>query len=357
MLTREECLAILELDASASTWDIENKYTIQVKKYRSIDSDEARDHLDKIAMAYNILTGRYVEPEPINPKLERVVAGKSLKQWQTVWHYGRWPLLAIVVAIVVVIYFIVSIATNKPSDFSVVIMGSFSDGGSAVDTMTDYLQDNSDEKITNPDIHYLPIDFSNAAFNPDESEVDPSSLDMSAESQESSALTPQFDPQSQYAYNMKLVTLLFSDEIDIFMSSQAAFDRYAPQGVFVDMAELYESLADLPPEILAEVKPVYAVLDEETTDSSDDNSESNESDNTDGSTNMLTGESVMYGLDISGLDIFEGMDIWFGDGQIISIGFKSRDSELAGEMIASMIRDYAELGEKAEIMAAEHQQG
>jgi hypothetical protein len=156
---------------------------------------------------------------------------------------------------------------------------------------------------------------------------------------------------------MKLVTLLFSDEIDIFMSSQAAFDRYAPQGVFVDMAELYESLADLPPEILAEVKPVYAVLDEETTDSSDDNSESNESDNTDGSTNILTGESVMYGLDISGLDIFEGMDIWFGDGQIISIGFKSRDSELAGEMIVSMIRDYAELGEKAEIMAAEHQQG
>lgn len=335
MLTREECLEIFELEESAERRDIENKYTMLVKKYRSIDSDEAREKLDKVSLAYNILTGRYVEPEPINPRLEKVVAGKSIKQWQTVWHYGRWPLLAITIIAVLAISLIHSIATNKRADFAVIVMGQFYDGGSAYDSSYAYFSEISAGKVENPDIHIIPIDL-RADNMFDMEEID-------GETVASDSVTPEetqplnIDPQSQYAFNMKLVTLLYSDKIDIFMSTDAAFHKYAPQGVFVDLSELYESLADLPADVYAKIKPMYASIE---------NVEPGEEET------VSYGDPILLGIDVSELAVFEGLDIWIGDDQIISVGIKTRDEAVTLSIISEWIRDYVAMEAKADELAS-----
>lgn len=335
MLSREECLEIFELEESAELRDIENKYTVLVKKYRSIDTEEARAKLDQVSLAYNILTGRYVEPEPINPRLERVVAGKTIKQWQTVWHYGRWPLLAIVVIAVLVISLIHSIATNKKADFSIIVMGQFYDGGSAYDASYKYFSEISDGKVENPDVHLIPIDLRMEEMT---EIVVPGEGTSATEIESTEETQPlNFDGQSQYAYNMKLVTLLYSDSIDIFMSTGAAFHKYAPQGVFVDLSDFYASLSDLPSEVYKKIRPMYASI-EETEIGIDEP--------------ISVGEPILMGLDVSELAIFEGLDIWLGDDQIISVGVKTRDEATTIKMLGAWIRDYAAMEARANELAA-----
>lgn len=335
MLSREECLEIFELEDSAELRDIENKYTVLVKKYRSIDTDEARTKLDQVSLAYNILTGRYVEPEPINPRLERVVAGKTIKQWQTVWHYGRWPLLAIVVIAVLAISLIYSIATNKKADFSIIVMGQFYDGGSAYDASYKYFSEISEGKVENPDVHLIPIDLRLEEMAETVVTEDGSSIPDADLTEETQPLN--YDGQSQYAYNMKLVTLLYSNSIDIFMSTGAAFHKFAPQGVFIDLSDFYASMSDLPAEIYEKIKPIYASVQE--TEFGEEEA-------------VNVSDPVMMGLDVSELAIFEGLDIWLGDDQIISVGVKTRDQETTMKMLGAWIRDYATMEARANELAA-----
>ena len=94
MLSRDECLKILELHPKADYYEIENRYTMLIKRYRGKDDPETRERLEQISLAYNILTNRYVEPEPIDPRMEQIVFGKSKRTWKNIWHYGKWPFLA-----------------------------------------------------------------------------------------------------------------------------------------------------------------------------------------------------------------------------------------------------------------------
>lgn len=338
MLSRDECLGIMELEESAEIRDIENKYSVLIKKYRSVDTDEARIKLDQVSLAYNILTGRYVEPEPINPKLEKIIAGKSIKQWQTVWHYGRWPLLVIVIIAALVISLIYSIATNKKSDFSVVVMGQFYDGGTAYDSSYAYFSEVSDEKVTNPDIHLIPIDLrADTMFDSEESELTQTANDSEL-TEESQPLN--IDPQSQYAYNMKLVTLLYSDSIDIFMSTEDAFHKYAAQGVFIELSDFYDSLSDLPDDIYSKIKPIYAVIEDTEIDAAEP---------------ISISDPILMGLDVSELALFEGLDLWLGEGQFISVGVKTRDDKTTLSILDAWIRDYAAMEASANELAAANQ--
>lgn len=335
MLTREECLKIFELEESAELRDIENKYPVLVKKYRSVDTDEARDKLDKVSLAYNILTGRYVEPEPINPRLERVVAGKTIKQWQTVWHYGRLPLLGIVIIAVIVVSLIYSIAINKRADFAVIVMGQFYDGGSAYDSAYEYFSEISDGNVENPDIHIIPIDLRAEAIYGTDETMD--QLESSYDIQPEETEPLNIDAQSQYAYNMKLITLLYSDNIDVFMSTADAFHRYAPQGIFADLSSFYESLSDLPPDIYEKIEPVYASMEI---------SEPGDAEVTG------YGDPIIMGLDVSELAVFEGLDIWLGNDQIISVSVKTRNQELTMSMLRKWLNDYDLMEERANQLAS-----
>ena len=115
MMTREEALMILGATEKTLRSDLDNRYATLVKRYRS---EQNIEKLEEISLAYNIVTGRYVEKAEDTPEMKKVIFGKTRKEWSNIWLYNKYKLLAVVAGTALLVYFIVTIVTNKPADRS-----------------------------------------------------------------------------------------------------------------------------------------------------------------------------------------------------------------------------------------------
>ena len=307
MLSRVECLKILELGPGADQYEIENRYTMLIKRYRGHADDDSAAQLDQITMAYNILTGRYIEPEPENPRLEQVVMGKSLRQWKNIWHYGRLPLLAGLIGAAVLIYFIYTVATNKPPDFQIGFIGLFGKTEPAEENVEGYILEMFPD-FDEIEVLTIPMDLSSIDSEPDPSESGSSGGGY------------------LYEYMMKMLTLMVGDTYEVYVCDQLVFDRYAPQGAFADLADFYAEIQQrLPADVLAKIQPLYRASDdgdEETADSE--------------------AEQILYGLDVSALQLTEGLG-FYNDAQILTIGIKASAADEAHTFLMNWILDYEEM--------------
>jgi hypothetical protein len=324
LLNRLECLEILGLGTAANPSEIETRYTMLVKRDRGKSDPETIDRLDKITLAYNILTGRYVEPEPENPLLENIIFGKSRRQWANIWHYGRWKLLAGLAVLAFIIYMVVSIATNKPPDIQIVAAGRFAATQDCPDRVSAYVQDMlpGTERV---EFQLLPLDLR-----------DPAATGTEGGS--------PVDGDSAYGYRIKLVTLLAADSVEIFIMDRAVYDAYAGPGAFVSLDALYQRLADLPPDVLARIQPQrrYPPADSEaaTPGATPEATPPPEVANADTSL-------PISGLDVSALQLGEGLGL-YGDTQILAIGARAGDPARTAEFLEAWIRDYQKMQELKE---------
>jgi hypothetical protein len=343
MLSRDECLKILELEPHASSYDIENRYTMLIKRYRGQTDDDAMARLDEITLAYNILTDRHIEPKPVDPRLEKVVFAKSLKQWETTWYYGRWPLLGITLALGMLIWLIVTIVGNTPPDFSVVAVGAFQESTEAKSLFQTSVISTVLPDAKKVDMQLIPLQYATSETSGD-------------------SLVNPIDSQSQTAFIMKMATLIGADTIDIFICDEPNFNRYAPQGSFQDLTGLYNRLqADLPAEYLAKVQPLRRQLVLElrpasATESTAANTtteaitaatgETTSSDTFPGETTITQQELEamnqdpslpIYGLDVSALNLTEKLGLT-GTSQILTVGSKSKKTDMAVQWIETLIK-------------------
>jgi hypothetical protein len=319
LLTRLECLQILDLGATANTNEIETRYTMLIKRYRGKNDPETIKELDQITLAYNILTGRYMEPEPENPRLEKIIFGKSRRQWQNIWHYGRLPLLGILIGAAFVIYLIVSIVTNKPPDIQIVTAGFFAMTNDADTRIDQYVKEilPGTKKV---EYQFLPLDFRDPGSSTEETDNG-------------------IDPQNQYAYVIKMVTILAADSIEVYICDQSVYNKYAGQGAFADLDELYNQLQDLPPDILAKIKPQrrYPVEESTATTASGQPSATVPAEQANKDASL-----PISGLDVSELHLSEGLGI-YGESQVLTIGIKAGDPAKTMEFLAKWIRDYEKM--------------
>jgi hypothetical protein len=313
-------LRILELDPKANSYDIENRYTMLIKRYRSQNDPETTKKLEQITLAYDILTDRYVEPEPIDPRLEEVVWGKKKREWQNLWHYGRWPLLGILVGVFFLGYLIYSIVTNEPPDFQFVAVGQYASADNADERVRTYVADSMAD-VETVEFQLIPL-----SFTP----PDPTG----------GAVTGGLDPESEYMYVMKMMTMIAGETIETFICEKSAFDQYAPQGTFNDLSALYERLQDLPEEVKSKIKPLRrALIDvyENPTPGVELPWKTEEDMNQDLSL-------PIYGLDVSELHLVEGLGL-YGKSQVLTIGFKADDPAAVEQFLEDWVRDYETMHE------------
>lgn len=325
MLSRDECLKILELASNANRNEIETRYTMLIKRYRGLSDDQTLAHLDEITMAYNILTDRYVEPIPVNPRLEKVVFGKTLAQWKNIWYYGRWPLLGISLALALVIYLVVTVVTNKRPDFQVVAVGQFE----MAENATELIQASVIAKAL-PEAARVMTDALPLQFGADDS-------------------TPGYDAQNQYTYIMKMMTLIAADNIDVFVCDQPVFEYYARQHTFQDLSGLYARLqaSGLPAETLAGIKPVRRHLNDElepsATSPTAETSAAGEATTTRATLSAAEQEVLnldprlpIFGLDVTALNLTGplGLD---GTSQILTIGIRCKQVAVAERWLENLI--------------------
>jgi hypothetical protein len=320
LLSREECLAILELPPDANQYEIENRYTMLIKRYRGQTDSASMGKMEKISLAYNVLTGRYVEPEPRDPRLETMVFGKSRRQWRNIWYYGRVPFLLGLVGVIILGYFVYTMLTNKPPDFQIAFVGNFGRYGHVEKNTEDYIIEMFPD-FESVEVLTLPMDLS--------------SIDGPQAAETDGAIRPA--DSNLYNYIMKMVTLIAGDSYEVFVCDRLVFDRYAREGAFDDITELYTSWQS---ELPDQVKPLRRRID-----AGDDQRpvDVDPADNFDLSLPIL-------GLDVTALNLTPGLGI-YGDTQILTIGVRASAREEAEQFLKNWMLDFVRMHEQQ----AEHE--
>lgn len=252
-----------------------------IKRYRGDQSADAVAKLDQISLAYNILTGRHLEPKAPDPRQDKVILGKSRRQWSNIWHYGRLPLLFILIGAFFLGYIVYTMVMHKDPDFKIVFVGKIS--------LSETSESQTESLVKNVFPDY------------DKIEIQSLYMDFSSEGEDPSAAI------------MKMIVLMAGDSIDVFVCDQPTFARYAGQGAFADLSDLYARLqSELSADILAKIKPLKVVIEDES--------------------NI----PVIYGLDVTGLQMADAFGL-VSESQILTIGSRANVPDQAARLLESII--------------------
>ncbi len=285
MISKEEAFEILGLTRKSTESDIEMRYAILIKRYRA---EKNKEKLDEVSLAYNLITGVYVEPIKEDPKMKKVVWGKSRSEWKNIWYYGKLKYFVFLVIALFIGYIIYTMATNTPADFKIAAIGEF-----AVE----------DVKITEDYAKSLYPDFKKV-------EISPLFMDNSTDS-------------SYYgtAYVQKAVILFSAAGEDLIIVDRAMFDKYASSGAFKPIGDVYAALLAMDGTKDLGLESVKATIPT----------------NSDGS-----GTEEIYGIDVSKSQMLNAIGIC-GRDQIITVSVKSEREALAKEFITKLFTDTKKL--------------
>lgn len=284
MMTKKEALDVMGLHENSLATDIDTRYATLIKRYRAEQNNEK---LEEVSLAYNIITGRYVEPVKEDPSMQKVLFGKKRQEWSNIWLYGKFKFLAIAIAAIFVVYLIYTVATNKPGDFKLAAVGDF------------YISSTE-----------VPADYILSLF-PDFKKVDVSSAYLGASG------NGGYDSANE----QKAMILVSVSGEDVIILDKASFDRYASIGAFADLGSLFDEVTGFKESAGLSLLEAKAAV----TDSED-----------------KPGVEKVYGIDLSSTQLLSAIGI-SGRQQILTISVKSENPELAAEFIRKLIKDSANL--------------
>ncbi|NMA66932.1 MAG: DnaJ domain-containing protein [Clostridiaceae bacterium] len=214
----KDAYELLGLSENASKEDIEKRYSILLKKYKNVGTDDKdsnenlADEFERVIKAYNLLMGfETPEEEDVTPKKPNPVLkwlGIDQKKFETFIHYYKFHILGGIAVIVFLAAMIHSIVTNADPDLNVAFIGKI------------FYQDTK-------------------AF---EERVMDAMPDLNAVGTDSAIIFEDMEGQMEVASNMKLTVLFSAADMDVFIIDKAQFDRFAQKGAFEKLDELAEEL-------------------------------------------------------------------------------------------------------------------
>ena len=296
-MTREEALAVLELPPEATAAQVEQRYALLIRRLRSQTDSESVTQLASVNVAYESLQAAAAPKPVINPRDERLIFGKTVAYWTNWWHYERWKVLAAVAGLAFVVYFIVTVATNKPADFKIVAVGNYN-------IMS--------ENVSMDDVNNAFAASVTAALQPEHPEIRKAEIEwITLEFNADGTFAPPSNVQVQQAALMKVMALFGAEDLDVILHDQGSFINYASQVAYVDLTPLVEELSTtMPAEQFAKIKIMR---------------------------NIPEGEPArISGLDISALDLVSPMGLT-ADSTVVTVGPLSKKPDLAIQWLASWI--------------------
>lgn len=281
MLSKKEALTILGLNEKSLESDIETRYATLVKRYRA---EQDNEKLEEISLAYNIVTGRYVKPVEIDPRMQNVIFGKTRSEWSNIWLYGKVKYFAITLIAAFVIYMIYTIVTNTPPDFKIAAVGEFNIQDT--DTAQNYV------KKLFPDFKKVEI---TSAYLSENGGAD------------------QYGP----ANAQKAMILMTVSGEDVILVDKTIFDRYSSMGAFREIGDLYTAIESMPELKDLGITSVKAKVSTESGGS---------------------GKEEIFGIDVSKSQLLNSIGI-YGRNQILTISIKSEREKLARDFITKLFKD------------------
>ncbi len=293
-MSREEACRLLGVKEDANKFEIENRYTLLAKSYRGKTDPESEKAIAEFTRAYDILTGRYVEPPEIDPKEEERIFGRKRKDWKNFFYYAKTPILIGAIVIGLVVWLIYSVVTNTQPDFRVSVYGDF------IYSMS---QESDDPHTLNGLIWKQNPQFAEPLTD----------FYLLSDRQ-------GVDPQTVMASQMKFaIAMSGAEKIDLFVFDKAQYERIVKEGALVELDAFYEELvAELSEEAKALITPLYYTVEQEY---------------------LLEGEvsaEHIYGIDLSAKQALNGLGVR-GPEQIICLGFHSEQKDTAKEVLRKLL--------------------
>lgn len=211
-MDRKEALKVLGLKEDATIDEIDKRMNILYRKFRNIEKDENGHTLEDIDKAYRIARGiAYHDPETElrkkkmreNPSFIFRLLKVDEEKARNFIYYHKWHALIGLIVLVVLISFIVSIATKVEPDLKILVAG---DIFIADPTPVENLISDELENVTEPLVQNV---FLGAT-----------------------------DPQMQMGMQMKYVAELAQGENDIFIVDEDRYFEIAVQGGFKPITQV-----------------------------------------------------------------------------------------------------------------------
>lgn len=197
---KRKAYEVLGVKEGASKEEIERRFSILMKKYRSSHSDTpgsdtSQVDIDRITRAYNLLMG--YEEEDSGEKTQRSKASPI----SNFLYYYKFHIIIGIIIVAVLISIISSFLGREPVDLSIAFIGDF------YYTETDTLKKNIKENM--PELRGITID--------------------------GAVISDKLKSQQEYAMQMKAVALFAAGEVDVFILDENIFNKYAYQGAFASL--------------------------------------------------------------------------------------------------------------------------
>ncbi len=312
-MDKKEARNILGVSKETSRNDIERKFSILLKKQRMTkEQPENEDEqepgavqnivaaqntgdtqeeysFEQVTQAYNILMGYEIPrkeepPSKAAPLFQKV--GIDEKKARNYFYYYKFHLLAVIVAIVSIVFIVKGCVNRVDSDFTTAFIGKISY------TDTDKLKDAI--KMNIPEIKEPGFD---GAFLSDDDQS-----------------------QQQYAMVMKATVLFAAGEVDVFILDKASFARYAKQGAFMSLDEIAPKLG-----VDMEKNKQY-VLKLDDSDEASENTTENE-----------PAEEHLYGIDITESTALKEAGV-FGNEMIAAFFVNNKQQDKAVKLLQFLMK-------------------
>ena len=292
-LSRRRALEIMELPLNANVYEVETRYPMLIRRYRALGQEEK---LEEITLAYDILTNRWVPPPKIDPRMEKVVLGRKIKDWRNIIAYGFKPFLLTVAILAMVIAIIVAAVTNKQPDYSVATFGHLS----AMDHDVEQYPMELWLRTNFPTLEYPSFSYNYASAS---------------------------DPQLKMAIDQKgMVATMIAGVADLLICDGEYYMRYSRQLALHPMEDLYAELVKAYPKTMAKyVEPLYVVIEEEDAEEA-----------------QLEPGKYLFGFNLSKEQLLNGLEI-YGYEQVLCIPAVSKRHDITYEVIRELIAQADEI--------------
>ncbi len=132
MIDRKEACKILNVREDATKADVQRRYSIILKKYRSVESvsnESDKAELDRVTLAYNLLMGYDTDDpqaEAINNRPPSVLLKKmgiDEKKAGNFLYYHKYHIIVGIILLLFVAFSLKSCLSRIPADFSMALIG------------------------------------------------------------------------------------------------------------------------------------------------------------------------------------------------------------------------------------------
>lgn len=152
-MDRKSAMAYFGLGESANSFELDQKFFQQTKKYRG-DLKTNHDKLEEINQVYFIASGKKSEEKQkeISRAKEKKLFGKSFADWKVHFYYGWWKYVLVALLAVMAFFLIRQVFFVPRTDFRVISLGHFE---KTEDHLTNYLIDRLG--YVNPEVSNMDI--------------------------------------------------------------------------------------------------------------------------------------------------------------------------------------------------------